>query len=149
MAYNRFRWWSKGRPGKPLSDRAHIWDKIENSEYELSYMFKELEDEKARAQKLYDEAYNSYKGSDEFGKRYVGYDNSRMARVRCIKLMEEAYKDEEKILDKLFKDFSTWFNVDVEQVVMNLPPMDVKELYQYLNENHPRRTAPPVPRVWE
>lgn len=149
MAYNRFRWWSKGRPGKPLSDRAHIWDKIENNEYELSYMFKELEDERARAQKLYNEAYSSYKGSDEFGKRYVGYDNSRMARVRCMKLMEEAHKDEEKILAKLIADFSSWFGIDLEQILETIPPMDTKELYQYLNETYPRRTVPPVPRVWE
>jgi len=149
MAYNKFRWWSKGRPNKPLSNRAHLFDKLENREYERSYMFKELEDERARAEKLYQEGYNSYKGTDEFGKRYVGYDNSRMARVRCMKLFEEAHKDEEKILDKLFSDFSTWFGVDLESIIMDLPAMDTEELYQYLNETYPRRTTPPVPRVWD
>ncbi len=62
-----------------------------------------------------------------------------------MKLFEEAHKDEEKILDKLFSDFSTWFGVDLESIIMDLPVMDTQELYQYLNETYPRRTAPPVP----
>jgi hypothetical protein len=43
-----------------------------------------------------------------------------------MKLFEEAHKDEEKILDKLFSDFSTWFGVDLESIIMDLPAMTLK-----------------------
>ncbi len=147
--YNRFRWWTNGRPNKPLSNRAHLFDKLENGDYERSYMFTELENERKRSQELYDKGYSSYKGTDEFGKKYLGYEMSRMSRIKCLKLMEEVLQDEEKLLQGFFKDWSGWFAVDVEQILETIPPMDTKELYQYLNETYPRRTVPPVPRVWE
>lgn len=149
MSYSPYRWWSKGRPNKSLSNRAHLYDKIENEEYDRSYMFTELEDERKRSEQLFKKGYDSYMGTDEMGKRELGYEASRMSRVKCRKLIEEAHKDEEKILDKLFSDFSTWFGVDLESIIMDLPAMDTEELYQYLNETYPRRTAPPVPRVWD
>ena len=41
MAYNKFRWWTKGRTNKPLKADAPLLLKIRNGDFDYSYMFSE------------------------------------------------------------------------------------------------------------
>jgi hypothetical protein len=41
MGYNPFRWWTKGRPNKPLKADAPLLLKIRNGDFDYSYMFSE------------------------------------------------------------------------------------------------------------
>ena len=36
MAYNKFRWWTKGRPNKPLKTDAPLLLKIRNGDFDYS-----------------------------------------------------------------------------------------------------------------
>ena len=145
MGYNRFQWWTKGCPTKPLSNRAHLWDRIQNGDYDQSHLYQELQQEKERCKQLFDQGYNSYKGQDESGKIQQGWDFSRMSRVKCLKLQEEALKDEHKILNKLIVDWGQWFRVDMKSILESIAPMDVQELYQYMNENYSPKPSQPIP----
>ncbi len=39
MGYNPYRWWTKGRPNKPLKAEAPLLLKIRNGDFDYSYMF--------------------------------------------------------------------------------------------------------------
>ena len=105
MGYNKFRWWSNSKRKKPLSDRAPLFDKIQNGDYNYSYLFEEAEQVKSLAKKAYEDTYKNYGGTDEKNRIESSLEASRMKRLRAIKLQLEAYKDEQKILYKLQKDF--------------------------------------------
>jgi hypothetical protein len=131
MSYNKFRWWTKGKRHKPLSDRAPLYDKIKNGDYDYSYMFAEAEEMKLTAKKAYDDTYKNYGGTDEKNRIEVALEASRMKRLKAIKLQLEAHKDEQKILWKLEKDFKEVFGLDIwEEAVENCGD-DLMSLYMY------------------
>jgi len=113
MGYNPYRWWTKGRPNKPLRADAPLLLKIRNGDYDYSYMFNEARIIKESAQKAYDETYNNYGGTNEKNRKEAALDASRMKRVKCIKLELEAAIDEERILFKLRKELEKEFERDL------------------------------------
>jgi len=113
MGYNPYRWWTKGRPNKPLRADAPLLLKIRNGDYDYSYMFNEARIIKESAQKAYDETYNNYGGTDEKNRKEAALDASRMKRVKGIKLELEAAIDEERILFKLRKQLEKEFERDL------------------------------------
>jgi hypothetical protein len=104
MGYNKYRWYTKGRPNKPLNEDAPLLLKIRNGDFEYSYMFKEAEDTKAEAQRTYDLTYKNYKG--------------RTKRIKAVKLMLEAGSQEQKILWKLQGELKKEFEKDLWEKAM-------------------------------
>ena len=131
MSYNKFRWWTKGKRKKPLSDRAPLFDKIKNGDYDYSYMFQEAEQVRELAKKAYDDTYKNYGGNDEKNRIEVSLEASRMKRLRAIKLQLEAHKDEQKILWKLEKDFKDVFGLDIWDEAVENCGGDLMSLYSY------------------
>jgi hypothetical protein len=131
MSYNKFKWWTKGKKHKPLSDRAPLYDKIQNGDYDYSYMFNEAEMVKELAKKAYDDTYKNYGGTDEKNRIEVSLEASRMKRLRAIKLQLEAHKDEQKILWKLQNDFKEVFGFDIWEEAVENCGGDLMSLYQY------------------
>lgn len=131
MSYNRFRWWTRNKRKKPLSDRAPLYDKIQNGDYDYSYMFNEAEMVKELAKKAYDDTYKNYGGNDEKNRIEVSLEASRMKRLRAIKLQLEAHKDEQKILYKLEKDFKEVFGLDIWEEAIKNCGGDLMSLYSY------------------
>ena len=113
MGYNPYRWWTKGRPNKPLRADAPLLLKIRNGDYDYSYMFNEARIIKESAQKAYDETYTNYGGTDEKNRIEAALDVSRMKRVKSIKLELEAAIDEDRILWKLRKELEKEFEKDL------------------------------------
>ena len=113
MAYNKFRWWTKGRPNKPLKADAPLLLKIRNGDFDYSYMFNEAKFVKESAQKAYDETYKNYGGTDEGNRKEVALEASRMKRLKAIKLELEANSDENKILWKLQTELKKEFGKDL------------------------------------
>ena len=113
MGYNPYRWWTKGRPNKPLKADAPLLLKIRNGDFDYSYMFNEARIIKESAQKAYDETYTNYGGTDEKNRIEAALDVSRMKRVKGIKLELEAAIDEERILFKLRKELEKEFERDL------------------------------------
>ena len=113
MSYNKFRWWTKGRPNKPLKAEAPLLLKIRNGDFDYSYMFSEANEMKDTSQKTYEQAYNNYGGTDQKNREQAALEASRMKRIKAIKLELEAGKDEEMILWRLKMELKKEFGKDL------------------------------------
>jgi len=113
MAYNPFRWWTKGRKNKPLSSKAPLLLKIRNGDFDYSYMFAEVKAVRQEAIEVYDKSYKNYIGTDERNRRMAAEDSARMKRIKALKLMDEAHKNELKLLHELRKELESEFGKDL------------------------------------
>ncbi len=113
MAYNKFRWWTKGRPNKPLKADAPLLLKIRNGDFDYSYMFSEAKIVKESAKKAGEIAYKNYGGTDEQNRIQASLEAGRMKRIKAIKLELEALSDENKILWKLQMELKKEFGKDL------------------------------------
>ena len=113
MSYNKYRWWTKGRPNKPLPSDAPLLLKIRNGDFDYSYMFSEAKIVRESAEEVYIQAYNNYGGTDERNRKEAALEAGRMKRIKAIKLELEAFKDEEMILWKLRGELKKEFGKDL------------------------------------
>jgi hypothetical protein len=113
MGYNPFRWWTKGRPNKPLKSEAPLLLKIRNGDFDYSYMFSEAKMMRETSESAYNEAYKNYGGTDQRNREHAAIEASRMKRVKAIKLELEAGRDEEMILWKLRMELKKEFGKDL------------------------------------
>jgi hypothetical protein len=113
MSYNKYRWWTKGRPNKPLNADAPLLLKIRNGDFNYSYMFNEAASQRASAEEAYNQTYKNYGGTDEKNRQEAALEASRMKRVKAIKLELEAGRDEEMILWKLRMELKKEFGKDL------------------------------------
>ena len=113
MAYNKFRWWTKGRPNKPLKAEAPLLLKIRNGDFDYSYMFSEAKIVRETAEKASADAYKNYGGTDEQNRIQASLEAGRMKRIKALKLEIEADKNEKSILWKLRKELTAEFGKDL------------------------------------
>ena len=113
MGYNPFRWWTKGRPNKPLPADAPLLLKIRNGDFDYSYMFNEAASQRASAEEAYNQTYKNYGGTDEKNRQEAALEAGRMKRIKAIKLELEAGRDEEMILWKLRGELTKEFGKDL------------------------------------
>ena len=113
MSYNKFRWYTKGRPNKPLHSDAPLLLKIRNGDFDYSYMFSEAREVKESAKKASEDAYNNYGGTDIKNRNEASLEAGRMKRIRAIKLELEAHADENRILWKLQQELKKEFGKDL------------------------------------
>lgn len=113
MSYNPYRWWTKGRPNKPLKADAPLLLKIRNGDFDYSYMFSEARIVKEAAKKAVEDAYKNYGGTDEQNRIQASLEAGRMKRIKSIKLELEAMVDENRILWKLRKELTSEFGKDL------------------------------------
>jgi hypothetical protein len=113
MAYNKFRWWTKGRPNKPLKADAPLLLKIRNGDFDYSYMFSEAIQVRETAKKAGEDAYKNYGGTDEQNRIEASLEAGRMKRIKALKLEIEADKNEKSILWKLRKELTLEFGKDL------------------------------------
>ena len=120
MAYNKFRWFTKGRPKKPLKEDAPLLLKIRNGDFDYSYMFSEARDVRKTAILASENAYKNYGGTDDKNRNEVAMEAGRMKRIKAIKLELEAFANENKILWKLQGDLKKEFGKDLWDKAMEL-----------------------------
>jgi len=113
MSYNKFRWWTKGKIHKPLKADAPLLLKIRNGDFDYSYMFGEAKEMRATSQKVYEQAYKNYGGTDEQNRIQAALESSQMKRVKALKLEFEANRDENMILYKLRSELTKEFGKDL------------------------------------
>ncbi len=137
MAYNKFRWWTKGKIHKPLKADAPLLLKIRNGDFDYSYMFSEALEIRQSAQKAYEQTYTNYGGTDEKNRVESALEAGRMKRVKAIKLELEAMKDEEKILWKLRKELEKEFGKDLWDKAMERQrgKGTLEDLYEWYRKN--------------
>lgn len=112
MAYNKFRWFTKQRKRK-LPKSAPLLQRIQNGDFEYSIYFNEVEQVKKEAEKIYEDVMNNALIDDMNQREHEALDSSRMKRVRALKLMEEADKDENRLLRDLREELTKEFGVDL------------------------------------
>jgi len=112
MAYNKFRWFTKQRKRK-LPKSAPLLQRIQNGDFEYSIYFDEVKQVRNEAQKVYDSVMENALIDDMNQREHEALDSSRMKRVRALKLMEEADKDENRILRDLREELTKEFGVDL------------------------------------
>jgi hypothetical protein len=120
MAYNKYRWFTKGRPKKPLKEDAPLLLKIRNGDFGYSYMFSEARDTRESAKLASENAYKNYRGTDDKNRNEVAMEAGRMKRIKAIKLELEAFANENKILWKLQGDLKKEFGKDLWDKAMEL-----------------------------
>jgi len=112
MAYNKFRWFTKQRKRK-LPKSAPLLQRIQNGDFEYSIYFDEVKQVRKDAQKVYDSVMENALIDDMKQREHEALDSSRIKRVRALKLMEEADKDENRILRDLREELTKEFGVDL------------------------------------
>ena len=113
MAYNKFRWWTKGRPNKPLKADAPLLLKIRNGDFDYSYMFNEAIEMRESAKQVYELTYKNYGGTDEKNRVESALEASRMRRVKALKLEIEGGREEQITLWKLQMELKKEFGKDL------------------------------------
>ena len=113
MGYNKFRWWTKGRPNKPLKADAPLLLKIRNGDFDYSYMFNEATQMRESAKQVYDLTYKNYGGTDEKNRVEAALEASRMRRVKALKLELEGGREEQITLWKLQMELKKEFGKDL------------------------------------
>ncbi len=113
MGYNPFRWWTKGRPNKPLKADAPLLLKIRNGDFDYSYMFSEAIEMRETQHKVYQQAYDNYGGTDERNRIQAALEASQMKRLKALKLELEANKEEQMLLWKLRSELTKEFGKDL------------------------------------
>jgi hypothetical protein len=113
MGYNPYRWWTKGRPNKPLKADAPLLLKIRNGDFDYSYMFNEAVQMREAAKHEYNITYKNYGGNDEKNRVEVALEAGRMKRLKAIKLELEANKEEQMLLWKLRSELTKEFRKDL------------------------------------
>ena len=113
MGYNPFRWWTNGRTHKPLKSNAPLLLKIRNGDFNYSYMFGEAKQMRETSDKVYQQAYKNYGGTDERNRIQAALEASQMKRVKALKLELEANKEEQMLLWKLRSELTKEFGKDL------------------------------------
>jgi hypothetical protein len=113
MGYNKFRWWTKGRPNKPLKADAPLLLKIRNGDFDYSYMFNEATQMRESAKQVYELTYKNYGGTDEKNRVEAALEASRMRRVKALKLELEGGREEQMTLWKLQMELKKEFGKDL------------------------------------
>ena len=113
MTYNKYRWWTKGRPNKPLKADAPLLLKIRNGDFDYSYMFNEAKGMRESAKEVYDLTYKNYGGTDEKNRVEAALEASRMRRVKALKLELEGGREEQITLWKLQMELKKEFGKDL------------------------------------
>jgi two-component SAPR family response regulator len=117
MAYNPYRWFTQQRKRKLPKSRP-LLERIQNGDFEYSIYFDEAKNVRESAEKVYNDVMQNALISNERQKENEALDSSRMKRVRALKLMEEADKDERRILHELREELTKEFGVDLWDTAM-------------------------------
>lgn len=135
MGYNPFRWYTKGKK-KRLPQSAHLFDKIQNGDFDYSYYFTEAEEARKEYSSIFQRVMKET-GNDYAQARH----EARMKNVKALKLDEEGEKDEFRILKELRDSLQVQFGFDLWDKMMEEDPMDLEELYDYYCQEKMRRNG--------
>ena len=132
MGYNKFQWWMNGQKRKkPLGKNAPLLDKIKNGDFDYSPLFDASKKCRQDSELAYELAYKNYIGNDELNRIRAAEDSARMTRVRALKLLDSADKDEHTRLVDLRTALKNQFKVDLWDKIIEEKPMSLVELYKW------------------
>lgn len=116
MAYNRFRWWSKGAGRrKRLPSSSPLLARIQNGDFEYSPYFYEADIAQKDADRIYKEVYDKRLQFSDDVKSIEddAREASKMRRLAKEKLMESGVEEEQKLLHQLKIELELEFGKDL------------------------------------
>ena len=110
MAYNPYRWYTKGSYRiKPLKSKAPLLLRIQNGDFEYSPFLLESIDEEKNYQKKYDDFMKTSMVQNINEKRVEAHQHAKLRRVASQKLMEKGLEEEQTRLVELRKQLKEEF----------------------------------------
>ena len=114
MAYNPFRWYTKGSyRRKPLKSSSPLLLKIQNGDFEYSPFLREAIDEEENYQNKFNEFMSTSMIDDEMNRRVDAHEYAKMRRIASQKLMEKGLEEELTRLGELRKQLEIEFGKDL------------------------------------
>jgi hypothetical protein len=113
MAYNPYRWFTKGLKQRPLPKSAPLLLRIQNGDFEYSPYFYEAEEQRSKAKESYELTKQNALISDPLLLEREAQDSARMNRVKALKLMEVGHSDELRRLKELRDALTDEFGKDL------------------------------------
>ena len=114
MAYNPFRWYTKGKYRKrPLKSKEPLLLRIQNGDFEYSPYLLESVDEEKNYHKKYDEFMKTSKMKDGLEKETDAHQYAKMRRIASQKLMEKGLEEEQTRLVELRRLLKEEFGKDL------------------------------------
>jgi len=114
MAYNPYRWYTKGSyRRKPLKSKAPLLLKIQNGDFEYSPFLLESIDEEKNYQKKYDDFMKTSMIQNINERSVEAHQHAKLRRVASQKLMEKGLEEEETRLNQLRKELTEEFGKDL------------------------------------
>ena len=114
MAYNPFRWFTKGNYRKrPLKSSAPLLLRIQNGDFEYSPFLREAVDEEENYQQKYNEFMATSMIDDTMDRRVEAHQHAKLRRIASQKLMEKGLEEEHTRLHELRKQLEIEFGVDL------------------------------------
>ena len=102
MAYNPFRWYTKGSyRKKPLKSKSPLLLKIQNGDFDYSPYLRESIDEENNYQNKFDNFMKTSKQQDGPEKQVEAHQHAKLRRVASQKLMEKGLEEEQTRLNEL------------------------------------------------
>ena len=102
MAYNPFRWYTKGSyRKKPLKSKSPLLLKIQNGDFEYSPYLREAVDEEQNYQNKFDNFMKTSLQQDGPEKQVEAHEHAKMRRIASQKLMEKGLEEEQTRLMEL------------------------------------------------
>lgn len=132
MGYNPFKWYTKGKKNR-LPQSAHLFDKIQNGDFDYSSYYTEAEAARQEYASLFQ------KTMDETGDYSMARTAAKMKNVRALKLDEEALLDEQRLQRDLRNELKDKFGFCLWDNMMDESPMDLEQLYDYYCHEEMRR----------
>lgn len=112
MSYNPYRWFTKQRK-KKLPKSRPLLERIQNGDFDYSIYFSEAEQARKEAEQVFNDVMKNALIRDVKQREHEANLSAKMKRVRALKLMEEADKDERRILHELREELTKEFGVDL------------------------------------
>lgn len=114
MAYNPFRWYTKGTYRKrPLKSTSPLLLKIKNGDFEYSPFLLESVDEEKNYHKKYDTFMNTSQIRNINDRKVEAHQYAKLRRVASQKLMEKGLEEEQLRLHQLRKELESEFGKDL------------------------------------
>jgi hypothetical protein len=114
MAYNPFRWYTKGKYRKrPLKKKEPLLLKIQNGDFEYSPFLLESVDEENNYQKKFDDFMKTSLQQDGPEKEVEAHEYAKLRRIASQKLMEKGLEEEATRLGELRKQLTEEFGKDL------------------------------------
>lgn len=114
MAYNPFRWFSKGSYRKrPLKSSAPLLLRIQNGDFEYSPFLLESVDEENNYQQKYNEFMSTSMIDDMMDRQVEAHQHAKMRRIASQKLMEKGLEEEVVRLNELRRLLEYEFGQDL------------------------------------